>query len=84
MLAERKTAADEEGKNTLAVFVILSSAVCGFYISGVLHVCVCVRALALFVLYGDERVSPPLVTVILLDCVRNYCVIYCTRVACFE
>lgn len=42
------------------------------------------RVRALFVLYGDEGVSPPLVTVILLDCVRNYCVIYCTRVACFE
>lgn len=83
MLAERKTAADEEGKKR-RVFVILSSAVCGFYISSVLCVCVRVCALALFVLYGDERVSPPLVTVILLDCVRNYCVIYCTRVACFE
>lgn len=26
-----------------------------------------------FVLYGDECVTPPLVTVLLLDCVRNYC-----------
>lgn len=26
-----------------------------------------------FVLYGDECVTTPLVTVLLLDCVRNYC-----------
>lgn len=37
-----------------------------------------------FVVYGDERVTPPLVIVRLLDRVRNYCVIYWTRTACFE
>lgn len=37
-----------------------------------------------FVLYGDERVSPPLVTAASLDGVRNYCVICGTGMACFE
>lgn len=56
------------------LFVVLSSLVC------VAFTLVCV----FFVLYGDERVSPPLVTAASLDGVRNYCVICGTRMACFE
>lgn len=77
---ERKAAA-----GAVAVFLSLSSRLYGFYFSAFfcLFVC-CVCVNVVFVLYGDECVTPPLVTVILLDCVRNYCVIYCTRIACFE
>lgn len=46
------------------------------------HAHVCVRVS--FVLYGDERVSPPPVTAVSLDGVRNYCVICGAGMACFE
>lgn len=64
--------------------VILSSRLYGCYFRFSCLLCTCVCVNVFFVLYGDECVTPPLVTVILLDCVRNYCVIYCTRIACFE
>lgn len=56
------------------LFVVLSSLACVEF----------TPACAFFVLYGDERVSPALVTAASLDGVRNYCVICGTRTACFE
>lgn len=78
LLIERKATAEVK---PLAGFCFSFIPPYGFYISVLLFV---VYVRVFFVLYGDECVSPPLVTVILLDCVCNYCVIYCTRIACFE